>query len=166
MVEAYNSEATEAVANTSAEILKSNDLPKLSQNRIKEYILFAEKDDQKVLLPLKKVDIKSELHGATAVSTIELTYINPLLDNPLECTYVFPLIKTTILAKFEAIIDDKVIETKVIRKEKAQEKYEDAVASGNAAVLAERKKNQETMTVKLGNLLPGQEATLKLHIVS
>ena len=70
------------------------------------------------------------------------------------------------LAKFEAVIDDRVIETKVMKKEKAQERYEDAIASGNAAVLAERTKKQETMTIKLGNLLPGQEATLKLHIVS
>ena len=117
-------------------------------------------------MPLKKVDIKSELRGATAISTIELTYVNPHKENPLECTYVFPLEKTTLLAKFEAVIDDRVIETKVMKKEKAQERYEDAIASGNAAVLAERTKKQETMTIKLGNLLPGQEATLKLHIVS
>ena len=76
---------------------------------------------------------------------------------------MFPLEKTTLLAKFEAVIDDKVVETKVMEKEKAQEKYDDAVASGNAAVIAERsKKKEETMTLKLGNLLPGQSATLKV----
>ena len=42
-----------------------------------------------------------------------------------------------------------------MEKEKAQEKFEDAVASGKAAVMAERKKKDELMTVKLGNLLPG-----------
>ena len=63
------------------------------------------------------------------------------------------------------IIDDKVVETKVMKQEKAQERYDDAVASGNAAVLAERKKKDDTMTIKLGNLLPGQSATLKVYIV-
>ena len=69
------------------------------------------------MIPLKKVDIKSELRGPTAVSNIELTYINSYTDNPLECTYVLPLEKATVLAKFEAVINDRVIETKVIRKE-------------------------------------------------
>lgn len=114
-------------------------------------------------MPLKKVSVKSELRSATAVTNIELTYQNLSENNPLECTYVFPLEKTTLLAKFEAVIDDRVVATKVMEKEKAKEKYDDAVAQGNAAVLAERSsKKEETMTVKLGNLLPGQQAILKL----
>ena len=117
-------------------------------------------------MPLKKVDVKSELRGATAITNVELTYQNPHEDSPLECTYVFPLEKTTLLSKFEAIIDDKVVETKVVEKEKAKEKYEDAIASGNAAVMAERsKQKEETLTVKLGNLLPNSIATLKVQIV-
>ena len=115
---------------------------------------------------MKKVDVKCEIRGATAITNVELTYQNPNDDSPLECTYVFPLEKTTLLAKFEAIIDDKIVETKVIEKEKAKERYEDAIASGNAAVMAERsKKKDETMTVKLGNLLPNSIATLKIQIV-
>jgi len=61
-----------------------------------------------------------------------------------------------VLANFEAIIDQTVVATKIFEKEKAKEKYDDAIASGNAAVLAERSnKKEETMTIKLGNLLPG-----------
>ena len=51
-------------------------------------------------------------------------------------------------------------------KEQAHEVYEDSLAKGNAAVLAEREKKNETMTVKVGNLLPGQTAVLRLHIVT
>ena len=40
------------------------------------------------------------------------------------------------------------------------------MASGNAAVMAERSnKKEETMTIKLGNLLPQSTATLKVQIV-
>ena len=60
------------------------------------------------------------------------------------------------LCKFEASINDKIIVTKVTSKEAAKEKYEDAMASGKAAILAERSyKKDEILTVKLGNLLPG-----------
>ena len=87
---------------------------------------------------------------------MEQTYVNPSAENPLECTYVFPLEKTTVLANFEAIIDQTVVATKIFEKEKAKERYDDAMASGNAAVLAERSnKKEETLTIKLGNLLPG-----------
>ena len=118
-------------------------------------------------MPLKKVNVQAELRGAMATIELELTYTNPSNESPLECTYVFPLEKTTILSKFEAVIGDKVVKTKVTDKETAKENYDDAMASGNAAVMAERtSKKEETMTVKLGNLLPGQDATLKATIVS
>ena len=105
----------EASDNTKA----SKEMPKLCQNKkcCGKYVFYAEMEDKKkVLVPLTKVDVKSELRGSTAITNVELTYQNPLDDNPLECTYVFPLEKTTLLAKFEAIIDDKVVETKVVEK--------------------------------------------------
>ena len=55
-----------------------------------------------------------------------------------------------------------MIVTKIIKKEKAQEKYEDAVAGRDAAVMAERISNDNTLVIKLGNLLPEQSATLKI----
>ena len=133
-----------------------------------KYLFYAEKEEGKrELVPLKKVDIKAELSGAMATIDMELTYTNPSADNPLECTYVFPLEKTTILSKFEAVIGGKTVHTKVTEKEAAKEAYDDAMAGGKAAVMAERSsKKEETMTVKLGNLLPGQDATLKATIVS
>lgn len=133
-----------------------------------KYLFYAEKEEGKrELVPLKKVDIKAELRGAIATINMELTYTNPSSDSPLECTYVFPLEKSTILSKFEAVIDGKTVYTKVTNKETAREAYDDAIAGGKAAVMAERSnKKEETMTVKLGNLLPGQDAILKATIVS
>ena len=84
----------------------------------------------------------------------------------MECEYIFPIDKSTILAKFEASIDGKTIMTNVKEKEQAKEIYDDAVAGGNVAVIAKRKKKEETLSLKLGNLAPGQEATLKLQIVN
>ena len=69
---------------------------------------------------MKSVNVKTSLRGATANTLINLSYINVHKDNPIECTYVFPLEATTILADFKAKIGDKTINTKVIEKEKAE----------------------------------------------
>ena len=43
------------------------------------------------------------------------------------------------------------------------EEYQDAMARGRAAVMATRsKKNEEVLTLQLGNILPGQTAQIKL----
>ena len=131
-----------------------------------KYLLYANQGEQKVLLPLTKAKIKTELRGALAVTSVELSYVNPSKENPLECTYTFPLEKTSVLSEFTATFDDKVIKTKVKDKEQAQEIYDDAMAGGHGAVIAERKKKDEVLTVKLGNLLPGQTAVLKSTIIS
>ena len=135
-------------------------------NKMSQYQLYAIKGDKKVLLPLRTVNVRTELRGATANTFVELTYYNPSQNSPLECTYTFPLDKNTVLGKFEAIIDDRVVKTKIEEKQRAYERYSDAVAGGNTAVLAEKKKKEEVMAVKLGNLLPNQVATLKYQIVS
>ena len=43
--------------------------------------------------------------------------------------------------------------------------YEDSIARGNAAIIAEENKKEELLTIKLGNLLPGQMATLKTTLI-
>ena len=55
-----------------------------------------------------------------------------------------------------------MVVTRIIKKEKAQEKYEDAVAGGDAAIMAETISKEKTLVIKLGNLLPEQSATLKI----
>ena len=151
--EANQPEVQHSVPDEALQPWKPGLLPRINDKvSRRKYLFYAEKDDVKVFLPLKSIDTKSELRGAVAITNVELSYINPTKDSPFECTYSFPIDKNTVLAKFEAIIDDKVVQTKIMEKETAQERYEDAVASGNTAVFAERKKNDEVMTVKLGNL--------------
>ncbi len=77
-------------------------------------------------------------------------------DSPIECTFEFPLEKTSIISKLMAQIDDRVIEAKVKAKEDAKEQYNDAIASGNTAVFAVRDtRKDESIMLILGNLMPG-----------
>eukprot|EP00354_Favella_ehrenbergii_P008209 CAMPEP_0170464244 /NCGR_PEP_ID=MMETSP0123-20130129/9047_1 /TAXON_ID=182087 /ORGANISM="Favella ehrenbergii, Strain Fehren 1" /LENGTH=70 /DNA_ID=CAMNT_0010729865 /DNA_START=319 /DNA_END=531 /DNA_ORIENTATION=+ len=70
------------------------------------------------------------------MSDIELTYVNPSETETFECSYEFPLEKSTVLAKLVASLDGRTVEAKVKEEEEAKERYEDAIAAGNAAVLA------------------------------
>jgi hypothetical protein len=71
-------------------------------------------------MPLTKVNIETEIRNTFAVSSIELCYVNPSTENPYECTYTFPMEKTSVLASFEAKIDERVIQTKVKDKDQAK----------------------------------------------
>ena len=71
----------------------------------------------RVLLPLRYVNIKSEIRGATVKTVMELNYHNPSREVALrDSTFTFPL-DGPILTKFEAIIDDTAIITQVRRGE-------------------------------------------------
>jgi len=102
------------------------------------------------------VTINGTLEAGHAILDVQLTYSNIGDENPIECTFEFPLEKTTVVSKLIAQIDDKVIEAKIKGKEEAKQEYDDAMASGNTAVYAERdkKKKEESITLLLGNLLP------------
>ena len=118
------------------------------------------------LLPLKKVAIKTHIFAGMAMSEIELTYVNPSQHETFECTYEFPLEKNTVLSKLVAALDGRFVEAKIQAKEEAKEHYDDSIAAGRFAVMAQRKSiEQEKMSIQLGNLQPGQEATLNLQIV-
>lgn len=53
-------------------------------------------------------------------------------------------------------LGDKTIEAKVMEKEKAEEKYDDAIAAGNmAALLAEKNEDADMHEVNIGHVLPG-----------
>lgn len=62
---------------------------------------------------MKSIKIEGTLSGSIAVLDILLTYKNPSTENPLECTYEFPLEKNTIFSKLLATIGDKTVEAVV-----------------------------------------------------
>ena len=68
------------------------------------------------------------------------------------------------ISKLVIQVGDNVIEGKILEKQKAQEKYDDAVASGHTAAIAqEDAKNMMRLTI--GNILPNQEVTVHLQLI-
>ena len=124
------------------------------------------REEETFLLPLKGVQVDGSIVGSIATLDICLTYLNEYEGQSLECTYEFPLEKETIVSNFVAKIGDKEIIAKVREKETAEEMYDDAMAGGHSAVIAERQSEKhETILIKLGNLLPQQAAVLRLQLI-
>ena len=56
-------------------------------------------------------------------------------EGPIELEFQFPKEKKSLVSKMVVTIADKTIEAKILEKEKAKEKYDDAIAAGNSAAL-------------------------------
>lgn len=94
-----------------------------------------------------------------------MTYVNKTEEQPIEVTFEFPLTDKSSVTKLSAQIGDKLIEAQIKEKEEAKEKYDDAMAAGNTAILGTQdEKKKDSMTLRLGNLLPGQTAVLSMCI--
>lgn len=127
-------------------------------------------DDEKnqIIVPIQEIKIKALLDSGVACVDMQLTFKNMNAESPLECTFSYPIEKDVVVGKLMCSIDDRVIEAKVKSKGEAKNVYADAVASGKTAVYAERKeaKDEEIISLSVGNLLPGQSAVINLQTMS
>ena len=81
----------------------------------------------------------------------------------MECSFDFPVTANCIVSKLVACIGDRVVECNIRDRDKAKQKYDDAIAAGNAAVLGDKKKN--AVSIKIGNLLPGETAIINVGLL-
>jgi len=109
-------------------------------------------------IPLCDVDIAATLRDLLAEVAVTQTYRN---DEPagIETVYTFPLPLDAVLLGLDVEIGGRVLRGVVIEKKAAQEKYEDAVEMGDAAVMLEVLE-PGLYTMNVGNLLPGEIAKI------
>eukprot|EP00347_Sterkiella_histriomuscorum_P003897 403362523 len=129
--------------------------------------MFAKLNGERYKLPLKHQKVAVKVMNTIATIDIIQTYSNDTTD-PLEITLNVPIEKDYGMGKLTIQIDDNLIEGKILEKEKAKEKYDDALASGHTAVIAQEDENEKEDTIKLiiGNLLPGQEAQVHMQLIN
>ena len=80
-------------------------------------------------------------------------------DNPLELKIYINKIQKILFSSFSAKIGDSIeVKSKVIKKEKAETKYSDSIASGNAAIFVSNDPtNSNRIIINMGNIPPKQE---------
>ena len=94
-------------------------------------------------------------------------FINEL-EEPVEATYQFPTDpdQHTVVSKVLFQLGDKEVEGKVIGKEKAQERYDDAIAGGNAALMVqESAKDKDLLEMQIGGIQPAQEVRVTVQLL-
>ena len=112
-----------------------------------------EKQDDTVYLTSKE----NEIFATTEV----VQYFTNELKDPIELKILFPILKKLSLSKFVVSLDDKVIVSKVMPKEKAEEKYNDTIASGNVGFISRYEDNNQSYSVNIGNLAPNKQVKLQ-----
>ena len=106
--------------------------------------------------------LRSKVNELFATTELTQYFTNELKDS-IELTILFPIKEEIDLSKFVVSIDDKTVISKVMPKEKAEEKYNDSIASGNVGIYSSYQDNQNSYSVNIGNIKPNQK--IKLNTV-
>ena len=115
-------------------------------------------------VPLCGVGIRVIGSGAAARVTVRQRYVNAETV-PVEAVYSFPLEEGSAVCALRIETGGRTLAGRIEEREKAFEQYDEALAAGHGAVLADQDR-PNIFTVSVGNLLPGQEATVCLEYVT
>lgn len=114
-------------------------------------------------LPLRSLSYDIDIAGPLADITLVQVFYNPSTTF-LEAEYTFPLPEDAAVDGMTMTFADREVVGLIRDRAKARAAYEKAVQEGKAAALTEQQRpNIFTQTV--GNLPPGEEITVTLHLV-
>jgi Ca-activated chloride channel family protein len=141
-------------------------LPTLSDEEIRrcqpadEDSGFGALTSEKGPLPLKALDVRTRIDGLLARTTVCQTFVNTM-GEPLEATYIFPLPDRAAVTSFRMEVAGRVIEAALKERGEARREYDQAVQEGKRAAITEEER-PGVFTLRVGNLMPGEEAVLRL----
>ncbi|MBB5953795.1 Ca-activated chloride channel family protein [Saccharothrix tamanrassetensis] len=113
-------------------------------------------------LPLEAVDVRASITGLASQTTITQTFHNPH-DQPLEATYIFPLPSRSAVTALRMEADDRVVEGVLKERGEARADYDQAIATGKRAAIAEEER-PGVFTTRVGNVMPGERITVRLTL--
>ncbi len=114
-------------------------------------------------LPLHGIDAAVSITGLVARTVLTQGFHNPF-PAPLEATYIFPLPDRAAVTGLRLTADDRVVEAELKERAKARAEYDEAVASGRRAAIAEEER-PDVFTLRVGNILPGERVSVALTVV-
>ena len=88
------------------------------------------------------------------LSTQATQYFTNLLSNPIELSINFPIKQEIQLNNFVVTIGSKTVISKILPKEKAEEKHDDSISSGNTGFMGNYNNDGDSYNVIIGNILP------------
>ena len=124
-------------------------------------ILAATMESAQGQVVLEEVGINAAIDDLMTVISVCQRYRNPSTRH-IEAVYTFPLPLEAVLLNFGVELGDRRMAGMVIAKSEAEERYEDAITDGDAAVLLEQAQ-PGLYTASVGNLAPGETATIRFR---
>jgi Ca-activated chloride channel family protein len=112
------------------------------------------------LVALKSVEIDACIESWILTKTIRQYYRNDTQEN-LEVVYSFPLAYDETLLSMSVIIGSKRLEARIMERETANERYEEAIEKGDMPILVEMV-SDGIAGVNLGNFSAGEEICLEI----
>jgi hypothetical protein len=122
----------------------------------------SESEDYKML-----TQISSEINGLFSKTNITQIFSNPT-DNPLELKIYIQKKQELIFSSFECQIGESIkVKSKIIKEEKAQEKYVDSISSGNAAIFVSHDPyDNDKIIIHMGNIPPKKDIIFISNFIS
>ncbi|MDT4904220.1 MAG: Ca-activated chloride channel, partial [Pseudonocardiales bacterium] len=90
-------------------------------------------------LPLHKLDVRASVTGLVARTELVQGFRNPY-DTSLEATYVFPLPDRAALTAMTLTADGRTVVADLQERAQARQAYDDAIAAGQRASIAEEER--------------------------
>jgi Ca-activated chloride channel family protein len=115
------------------------------------------------LLPLVAMEVDARVAGVVATIEVAQTFVNTT-GTAIEATYIFPLPDRAAVHGFKMEVAGRVIDGVIDERGAAREQYDQAIAAGHRAAITEEER-PGVFTLRVGNLLPGEAATVRLSLV-
>ena len=115
------------------------------------------------LLPLTAMSVEARVAGVVASIDVAQTFVNTT-GSAIEATYMFPLPDRAAVRRFQMEVAGRVIEGVIDERGAARQQYDEAIAAGHRAAITEEER-PGVFTLRVGNLMPGDTATVKLALV-
>lgn len=115
------------------------------------------------MLPLQSMTLQGHVLGLLYQLKLVQRFYNPY-GQPLEAIYIFPLPGRAAVSSFVMQTQSRRVVGKLEERGEARRQYQQAVAQGKQAALAEEERS-EVFTMTVGNIPPGEfvEIELELH---
>lgn len=114
--------------------------------------------------PLQHTEVTLDVSGATVHARVAQRFANPF-DVPIEAVYAFPLPADAAVNAMAMRIDDRVVQSEIMRREAARETYEAARDRGRTASLLEQER-PNVFTTSVANIRPGHPIEVTLEYVA
>ena len=114
------------------------------------------------VLPLTGVHVSADAGGGLVRVVVEQRFFNTHVD-PLTATYQLPLPADGAVVGFSFLIGERRIVGEIDRKQRARQRFEQAVAQGRTAAILDQDRSS-LFTQEIGNIPPGTEITAEITI--